>query len=150
MNYHKTLITCIYGWLEMFLECTQRNRGSYMRGHFIWNLWNEPLASSMNFIWNDYECKIMFILWPFKIVFLLLSKWILFQEENMANCFTIYYAKKISYILYQASYIAYKKSNIGYKTSDIIYEMSYLILHISNYTTYKISYLLNKISYILI
>ena len=41
------------------------NRGSYTRGHFIWNLWNEPSASFINFILNDHECKILFIIWPF-------------------------------------------------------------------------------------
>ena len=29
----------------------------------------EPLASFTNFIWNDYECKILFIIRPFKIEF---------------------------------------------------------------------------------
>ena len=38
-------------------------RGSYTRDHFIWNLWNEPLASFINFIWSDHECKILFIIW---------------------------------------------------------------------------------------
>ena len=37
-------------------------RGSFMSGHFIWNLWNEPLASFINFIWNDRSCKILFII----------------------------------------------------------------------------------------
>ena len=40
-------------------------RGSYTSGHFVWNLWNEPLASFINFIWNDHECKVLFIIWPF-------------------------------------------------------------------------------------
>ena len=39
--------------------------GSYTSGHFIWNLWNEPLASFINFVLNDHECKILFIIWPF-------------------------------------------------------------------------------------
>ena len=41
----------------------------YMSGHFIWNLWNEPSASFINFILNDHECKILFIIWPFYIGF---------------------------------------------------------------------------------
>ena len=45
-------------------------RWSYTRGHFIWNLWNEPLASFINFIWNDHSCKILFIIWPFKLDFI--------------------------------------------------------------------------------
>ena len=28
------------------------HRGSYTSGHFIWNLWNQPLASFINFRWN--------------------------------------------------------------------------------------------------
>ena len=32
------------------------DRGSYTRGHFTWNLWNEPSASFINFIWNDHVC----------------------------------------------------------------------------------------------
>ena len=40
--------------------------GSYTSDHFIWNLLNKPLASLMNFIWNDHKCKILFIIWPFK------------------------------------------------------------------------------------
>ena len=41
-------------------------RESYTSGHFIWNLWNEPTANFINFIWNDHKCKILFIVWPFK------------------------------------------------------------------------------------
>ena len=48
---------------------TDRNRGSYTSGHFIWNLWNEPSASFINLIWNDHECKILFSTWPFKMEF---------------------------------------------------------------------------------
>ena len=40
-------------------------RGSYTSGHFIWNLLNEPLASFINFIWNDHSCKFPFIIWPY-------------------------------------------------------------------------------------
>ena len=36
------------------------NRGSYTSGHFIWNLWNEPSASFINFVWNDHKYKILF------------------------------------------------------------------------------------------
>ena len=39
------------------------NRGYYTRGHFIWNLSNEHSASLINFIWNDHECNIQFIIW---------------------------------------------------------------------------------------
>ena len=39
--------------------------GSFTNGHFIWNLWNEPSASFINFIWNDHLWKILFIIWPF-------------------------------------------------------------------------------------
>ena len=40
---------------------------SYTSGHFIWNLWNEPLVCFINFIRNDHECKILFIILPFKM-----------------------------------------------------------------------------------
>ena len=30
----------------------------------------ESLASFINFIWNDHECKILFIIWPFKMTFI--------------------------------------------------------------------------------
>ena len=35
--------------------CSVINRGSNTTGHFIWNLWNEPL------IWNNHSCKILFV-----------------------------------------------------------------------------------------
>ena len=38
-----------------------------MSGHFIWNLWIELSARFINFIWNDHEWKILFIIWPFKM-----------------------------------------------------------------------------------
>ena len=46
---------------------SNRYRGSYTSGHFIWNLWNEPSESFINFIRNDHESvkKILFIIWPF-------------------------------------------------------------------------------------
>ena len=44
-------------------------RGSYTSGHFIWNLSNDRCASFINFIWNDHECKILFIIWPFEMRF---------------------------------------------------------------------------------
>ena len=52
-------------WISKYI-----NRGSYTSGHFISNLWNEPLASFINFIRNDHECKILFIIWLFKWVFI--------------------------------------------------------------------------------
>ena len=45
------------------------NRGSSRSDHFIWNLWNKPFASFINFIWNDHECKILFIILPLKMRF---------------------------------------------------------------------------------
>ena len=56
--------------------------GSYSSGHFVWNLWNEPLVSFIKFIWKDHKFKILFITWPFKI-------WLYrFQNEN-------YFSKKM-------------------------------------------------------
>ena len=53
------------------------HRGSYTRGHFIWNLWNEPSASFINFIWNDHECKILF-----KMEFYRLKSWHYFNRKH--------------------------------------------------------------------
>ena len=36
------------------------HRGSYIRGHLIWNY----TTSFINFILTDHECKILFIAWP--------------------------------------------------------------------------------------
>ena len=41
-------------------------RGSYTSGHFGRNLY-KPLARFVNFIGNYRECKILFIIWPFKM-----------------------------------------------------------------------------------
>ena len=38
----------------------------YTRDNYIWTLLNEALASLIKFIWNNHECKILFIIWPFK------------------------------------------------------------------------------------
>ena len=56
-----------------------------MSGHFIWNLWNEPLASFINFIWNDHECKILFIIWPFKSVLYSLQNGQYFNKKCIAD-----------------------------------------------------------------
>ena len=45
------------------------HRGSCTSDHFIWNLLNEPLASLINLIWNNHECKILFIIQPLKCDF---------------------------------------------------------------------------------
>ena len=37
-----------------------------IRHSFAWPGPNEPLASIINFIWNDHECKILFIIWLFQ------------------------------------------------------------------------------------
>ena len=60
---------------ESTVQCTLTGliyeyRGSYTSDHFIWNLWNVPLASLINLIWIDHECKILFIIWPFKCDFI--------------------------------------------------------------------------------
>ena len=64
---------------------TEWNRGSYMSGHFIWNLWNEPLASLINFIWNDHECNILFIIWPFKMGFYRLQNDYKFNKKRIVE-----------------------------------------------------------------
>ena len=58
-------------------------RGSYTRDHFIINLLNEPLASSINLIWKDHECKILFIIWPFKGNFIAFK---VYFHENLHCC----------------------------------------------------------------
>ena len=45
-------------------------KGSYTPDHFIWNLINKPSASLIYLIWNDHECTILFIIWPFKCDFI--------------------------------------------------------------------------------
>ena len=37
-------------------------RGYNTSGHFIWNLSNEPPASLINSVRNDYSCNIQFII----------------------------------------------------------------------------------------
>lgn len=44
--------------------------GSYMCGHFIWNLWSEHSANFKTFVWNDHACKILFIIWLLRMVFI--------------------------------------------------------------------------------
>ena len=59
-------------WFTTLLTLNKANsvyRGSYTSGHFIWIQWNEPSASFINFIWNSHECKILYIIWPFKMGF---------------------------------------------------------------------------------
>ena len=46
---------------------------SFSRGHFIWNLWDTSKARLINFIWNDHECKILYI-WP-NMPLKFLQKW---------------------------------------------------------------------------
>ena len=50
------------------------NSRPFIHGRFIWNLWNEPLVSFVNFIWNDHECKILFIIRPCKMSIILWRK----------------------------------------------------------------------------
>ena len=68
-------------WNFILFHSKATHRWSYTNGHFMLNLVNEPSASFVNFIWNDQECKILFIIWPFKWDFIAL-KWTLFQQEN--------------------------------------------------------------------
>ena len=56
------LFFSVYLYMYIYIE-----RGSYRSGHFILNLWNEPMASFINFIRNDHNCKILCVIWPFKM-----------------------------------------------------------------------------------
>ena len=42
------------------------NRESCTICHFIRNLWKEPSANFIDFIWNDHDYKILFIIWRLK------------------------------------------------------------------------------------
>ena len=68
---------------EWHYGCASEKRGSYTSGHFIWNLWNEPSARFINFIWNDHSCKILFIIhiWPFNIWFYRLQNELYFSKK---------------------------------------------------------------------
>ena len=56
--------------LVIFFFCLTQVGKLYIEDrHFIWYLWNEPSASFINFTWNDHECKILFIIWLFKMGF---------------------------------------------------------------------------------
>ena len=86
-------ITPVFSWRGSYFICKQYfqmlldfewgiiNWGSYMSGHFVWSLWNEPSASFINFILNDHECKILFIIWLFKLDFIILKVAIISTEN---------------------------------------------------------------------
>ena len=40
---------------------------------FLNNDWNRGSYTSGHFIWNDHECKILFIIWPFESGFYRIS-----------------------------------------------------------------------------
>ena len=44
--------------------------GAYMRGHFIWNLWNEPTARFIKFIKNTPRKHAYIILTPLNPTFI--------------------------------------------------------------------------------
>ena len=82
------------------------NRGSYTSGYFIWNLCNAPLASFINFVWNDNECKILFIIWPFKKWFYRLqnnniSKRIHIADTDVVNNVTCSHQSVITRVVIQ-------------------------------------------------
>ena len=45
------------------------NIASFIRGHFIWNLWNEPSANLIKFIWNDHAYKNLFSIWLLNVLY---------------------------------------------------------------------------------
>ena len=49
-------------FLPNMLNFKEISGGFCMSGHFIWTLWNKPLACFINFIWNDLDCNILFII----------------------------------------------------------------------------------------
>ena len=59
-----------------------KHRGSYTSGHFIWNLWKEASASCIHFIWNDHECKVLFIIWLLKLGYYRLKRWHYFYRKH--------------------------------------------------------------------
>ena len=52
----RTIMVNLWSFAELV------HRGSYTRGHTVWNLWNESSASLIFFLWNDHECKILSII----------------------------------------------------------------------------------------
>ena len=69
---------------DSFIEISAflRYRGPDTSGHFIWNLWNKPLASFISFVWNDHGCKILFIIMTLENGILPPSKWTLFHYKT--------------------------------------------------------------------
>ena len=61
-SYHQRKDACYTAPFTSIFIYIPINRGPYTSGHFIWNLWNEPSAGFINFIWNAHECKILFII----------------------------------------------------------------------------------------
>ena len=74
IKYQPVCTVCHFIWIV--------DRGSYTGGHFIWNLWNSPKAHFINFILNDNECKIRFIIWPFKMRFYRLQNELCFNKKR--------------------------------------------------------------------
>ena len=56
--------------------------GSYTNSHLIWNLWNRPSSSFINFICNDHDCKILFLFDCFKWDFITLKSWHYFIRQH--------------------------------------------------------------------
>ena len=77
-----------------FFFTFRTDRGSYTSGHFIWSLWNKILASFINFIWNDQECKILFTIWPFPTGFYCFLKWTLHATLSRMSLWRYTYAPK--------------------------------------------------------
>ena len=84
------------------------NGGSYMSGHFIWNLWkNQPLVSFINFIWNDHECKILFFIhvWLLNIT---LSRMVWCRYLPVTKCYVM-----CSHIIFMTCHYPLNWSDVG-------------------------------------
>ena len=78
LQFFQSSFVCVF--LKHFAVCFWLfgYRGSYTHGHFIWNLWKKPVTSFINSIWNDHNCKILFIIGLFK-------KWFLVESISIEN-----------------------------------------------------------------
>ena len=82
LGYYFFILHSLKCWSVHHSIQLRKHRGFYKSGHFIWNLWNEPWASFINFISNDREWKLLFYQMTLWNWILSPSKWTIFQVEN--------------------------------------------------------------------
>ena len=101
-----------------------QNRGSYTSytsGHFMWNLWNEPLVSFKNFIWSFHECEILFIIWLFQMGFHCL------QNDHFNEKTHCWYGKcQWCYIYAPKCYYTYGHTILWHDKSNVIWYIMFM------------------------